>query len=200
MIDLEEMDNRDIFSERLVFVDFETNGFSSSSASALSVFAEDSNGEQFERYYMPEEDFNEKAIEVNGLDRDTLIEKRGSESYPILCKDDTELGSYIGENDIFIAFNATFDLQWMPEPFDKKEVKAFCPMKFLTQRMMLPKKKGKGYKYPSLKEAADFMGVTIDTDNQHDARYDVKILKDIFYEIVKKYGKEEVWKKIRIEA
>ena len=57
-------------------LDFETNGFFGSSV--LSISLRKDNGECVSKYYYPVEEYNERAISVNGLTEEVIKEKRGN--------------------------------------------------------------------------------------------------------------------------
>jgi DNA polymerase III epsilon subunit-like protein len=181
---------------KVIFIDFETNGFSAMKNSALSVYALSEDGRSMERFYLIEEgeEYNKKAEEVHGLTESVLLEKRANVEYSEFCKDDSELAEFVGEHDLFVSYNVPFDWQWLPCGFaDMYYMSSFCPMRFLTDYIRLPKKKGNGYKFPNLREAAEFLGVEVDEDKRHNAKYDVELLEQIFYRIKEEYPDE--WQK-----
>jgi DNA polymerase III epsilon subunit-like protein len=181
MIDI-DLDNDS--DEKILFIDFETNGFSNKTSSGLSYFAKDSDNNTLERYFFPKEEYNEKAIAVNNLTEEVLLEKRGACNYEAHMVDDDGLEEFSKDVTLFVSYNVDFDLKWMPKSFIDRNVKVFCPMKFLTPIMKLTNRKRGGIKRPNLKEAAMYLGIEVDDEKRHDAKYDTEILIEIYNRIM----------------
>jgi len=181
-----------------VHVDVETNGFSRSSASLLSVYAEKSDGTKYERFYYPVEDYSKSALKVNGLDEETVEELRGECTYPNHFKDDhDDLVAFLDGTDEFVGFNADFDFKWMPEVFRDTNPKITCTMKMCKRDVDAKNIKGH-IKNPNLKEAlfhfwdelepiVGFRSASNEEEMEkvaeeilHDAEYDTKISKGIY--------------------
>ena len=82
--------------KKIVFFDLETNGLQDSSVLSVSAFKYSIDTEtlklkfldKFTRYYYPTEEYNARAIAVNGLSEDVVEELRGEADYPeFFCED-----------------------------------------------------------------------------------------------------------------
>lgn len=184
----------------IVHVDIESNGFSSSKDSLLSVYAEKENGEIYERFYFPVEEYKEKAIEVNGLDEETVEQirlERGVE-YPNHFKDDhDDLIEFLTGCKEFVAFNADFDFKWMPQAFKDTQPDVVCTMKMCKRDVDVKNVKGH-LKNPNLKEVLYFYWDELEAilgfgtatneeemekiaeDNLHDAAFDTGISRGVY--------------------
>ena len=164
----------------VVHVDVETNGFSRSDSSLLSVYAEKECGEKYERFYFPVEEYNKKAIAVNGLDEDEVEKRRGDATYPAHFKDDhADLDEFLSGCTKFVAFNVSFDFKWMPQDYQDSSPKLYCTMK--NCKDMVGALNVKGHKKnPNLKEAAEYFHIKVASEELHDAAYDTQISKGIY--------------------
>lgn len=173
-----------------VHIDTETNGFDAKKTSLLSVYAEKENGEVYERFYYPVEDYNDSAIEVNGLTREKVNSLRTDVTYPEHYIDDQDdLATFLDDVSLFVAFNVNFDYAWMPQKFKDKPCATFCTMMHSKRAVGARNRHGK-VKFPNLGEAADHYGISIEgddgslekvsSDKLHSASYDTKISKQIF--------------------
>jgi DNA polymerase III epsilon subunit-like protein len=125
-------------------------------------------------------EIGEEASAVNGLTMDRL----NSEGVPIA----EVLEAYtkvIDEGCVMVAFNAQFDLKMMRGELRRAEIddrfeatKNICVMRACTDIVQVPKKSGKGFKFPKLSEACEFFGIT--NDGEHTADGDAKAAYEIF--------------------
>ncbi len=94
--------------------------------------------------------------------------------------------------DLCVSHNYDFDVQIAEienaycgyNPLMESE-KAYCTMKALTDIMKLPSTRGSKYKWPKLNEAYKFFFNT-DFDNAHDAMADVRALRHVHEEMMRK--------------
>lgn len=88
---------------KVIVFDIETNGldkeYSVLSCSAIKYEINPGTYEmteldRFDRYYFPVEQFNPSAIDVNGLTRDVITERRGNANYPQHFNQDVDLEKF----------------------------------------------------------------------------------------------------------
>lgn len=109
---LERTCNENSNMKKIVFFDLETNGFSDCSILSVSAVKYLIDIETlkmieldiFNRYYFPVENYNQGAIEVNGLTKDRIIELRRNEKYPEFFKDDEGFYEFIDEVNKYIEW------------------------------------------------------------------------------------------------
>lgn len=121
-----------------------------------------------------------EAVAVNGL----TMEYLNQHGVPVA----DVLASYAGIIDdgyIIVAFNAQFDLKMMRGEMrragidDRFEVTPnICVMRAATDVVCVPKKTGKGFKFPKLSEACEFFGIT--NGGEHTADGDARAALEIF--------------------
>jgi len=192
--------------KKVLFFDTETNGFQGSSVLSFSGyivgFEEDGKFKLLEtinRFYFPQEAYNENALAVNHLDEATVTEKRQDVTYRKHFLDDTELLEKIKECDKFVAHNARFDVSFLP--FEVKQKDIFCTMLTNTDIVKIPNTRGfgrrgswGGYKWPKLKETANYYKVTYDEAELHGSIYDVDVMFRVFLEMLKVPGMyKKIW-------
>jgi len=133
-------------------VDIESNGFSSSKDSLLSVCVLKGD-EKYERFYYPVEDYSKSAIKVNGLTEEVVEKKRGDCTYPNHFKDDhADLVEFLSDAETFCAFNVDFDYKWMPQEFKDRDIDRVCTMRACKDDVDARNVKGHK-KNPNLREA-----------------------------------------------
>jgi len=173
-------------SLELVVIDAETNGLDPQDSSVLSVAAIKYQLHQsllidevsrYERYYFPKEPFNSRAVAINGLSKEVLLQKRMNVQYPEYFADDPELKAFMKGITHVIGHNISFDAGFIPMLKTRKKL---CTMKSNTNVVAIPKDNGYGYKWPTLGETALHYGVPYDPDNAHAAMYDVMVTAGIF--------------------
>ena len=118
--------------------DIETNGLlSNSSLLSITYFIIDNKDNIIEkdtRYYYPKEDYNPKAISINGLTEKVITKQRKTAKYSkYFDKDYAFFIDLINKYniDMFIAHNISFDIQWMNYILNKivnKNYNLFCTM------------------------------------------------------------------------
>ena len=176
---------------RVLILDLETNGLSSRS-SVLSVTAEKflfvgprsltaetgclEHIEQlerigrFHRFYYSREPENPEAIQINGLDRDTIQEEREGKGWPQFFDEDYEFREFCEGIELVVGHNVTFDLQFCPFLTGKDW---FCTMRAHTAK-----------KFPSLRRLAERYSIPIEEGRLHQGEYDVALTREIFTRIL----------------
>lgn len=153
----------------VTYLDFETNGLKD--CDVLSMGLRHSNGEVINRFYFPQGEYNEKAIAINGLTEERIIEFRGDATYPRHFKDDEDVIGMFEQTDILVAHNIGFDYTFLPERVWAMPLKLFCTMKGNTKYFE---------KNPKLIEAAKFYEIEVNEDDLHGAAYDVLLCQSIY--------------------
>jgi DNA polymerase III epsilon subunit-like protein len=156
-------------------LDFETNGFFGSSV--LSISLRKDNGETLSRYYYPMEDYNERAISVNGLSEAVITAKRAGATYPLYFYQDSEIYSFFEDVKILVAHNIEFDYSFLPLSVKEMDMQIFCTMKSQTHKF---------YKNMSLKDTAIYFGIEFNEELAHGSDYDTLICQEIYNKIEEK--------------
>lgn len=190
---------------KVLFFDTETNGFQGSSVLSFSAYLVNyrikDNGnvgfkilDKIDRYYYPQEPYNEGAIKVNGLDEETITDRRGNAEYPRYFKADEYIEELCKDVDKFIAHNINFDQSFMPIIIPKE--KQYCTMLANVDVLKLPPKNptyirngkvyaSRGYKWPKLSECVEYYGIESDSSMLHNSLYDVEMLFKVFMKMAK---------------
>ena len=155
----------------LAFIDFETNGFKGSSVLSVAVIRED--GETFNRYYYPTEDFNPDAIRVNGLTKEKITELRAGANYAKHFIDDLDFVKFMVPVDRLVAHNIAFDYSFLPNTVKKHINGVFCTMKANAKYF-------ENGRWPKLAACAKLYGSEIIKEALHGASYDVQLCKEIY--------------------
>jgi DNA polymerase III epsilon subunit-like protein len=178
------------WEREVIFFDVETNGLSKdSSVLSISAIKAVFNGgdietvkETFSRFYYrsPGEPENAFAIDVNGLTDTVIRQKRGKARYPKYFKDDEGFTVFCSGVRHFVGHNIAFDRKFL----DFCLPHSFCTMRENTDIIRI-KRWAKGFKYPRLKEAADFYRVETDEQRLHGSDYDTRLTYEIFKRMLK---------------
>ncbi len=173
---------------KFIVFDLETNGFHGSSV--LSISAQKfyllrgkkivSFGE-YHRYYFPIEQYNWAAVKVNGLNKKTVIEKRGDSKYALHFEDDLEdFRDWCEDIQHFVGHNIIkFDCSFFPSDFPFTHV--YDTMKETTDICKMPPTGSYGgFKSPKLAEAASFFDVDTTTGVLHTSSFDVAVTANLF--------------------
>lgn len=156
-------------------IDFETNGFFGSSVLSISIRKD--NGESINRYYYPLEDYNERAISVNGLTKEKITELRAGATYPKNFVQDTEIVEFFKDVKTLVAHNIEFDYSFLPEAVKEMDLEIYCTMKSQTHRFE---------KNMSLADTAADYGINFDESLAHGSDYDTLICERIYNSIENK--------------
>jgi len=166
-------------SHKVVFVDFETNGFSNTSVLQICATKGDFidgdliNRETLNRYYFPTESFNHQASKHSHKLTTIFIEKeRKNCNYPKHFKDDIEIVDFFSNINKFVAHNVKFDY---PILKTKREISSL----FCTMDEFRKKKLGKW----NLGFVLEHYNIDYDKNKHHNALYDVERTIDIFIEM-----------------
>jgi len=143
---------------------------------------------RYERYYLPKESFNAKAILVNGLDEATLISKRYGHNYPErFDEDNVSLCEYCGDAHLFLGHNINgFEAKFLPWLHDP-ENKTFDIM---TENVNILRLEHDDYgfyedwKWPTFQELLDFYSIPVADDCTHSGMASVKLIAAIFQEML----------------
>ena len=162
--------------------DFETNGFKGSDAISISFIIAKGDKILYEqsRYYFPQGDWNAGAQRIHHLDYDKVDKFREGHNYPRYFKDDFPwlidiVLKYSVTN--FVAHNISFDLDFLPLEI-QKNIKSgryfkFCTMKENAEFVGIINDKG-NFKNPKLSETCDKYGISFDESEAHDSKYDTE--------------------------
>jgi DNA polymerase-3 subunit epsilon len=180
-----DRDQQNGLNREVIFFDVETNGLSkNSSVLSMSALKAIFNGrdiesatETFSRFYYrnPGEPENAVAIAVNGLTGNVIRRKRGNAEYPEHFKDDRDFAAFCSGARHFVGHNIAFDRKFL----DFCLPNSFCTMRENTDIIRIIRWAG-GFKYPRLREAADFYQIETDEDQLHESDYDTHLTYEIF--------------------
>jgi DNA polymerase-3 subunit epsilon len=184
------------FHTNVVFFDTETNGLKkTSSVLSLSALRVQYDGfrdgyikgnlfDNYSHYYFrrPDDPYNEEAISVNGLTDNRIKELREGFHNPEHFEDDKSFESFCHCCTHFVAHNIHFDRQFLSFPLKY----TFCTMLANQPVLKLPLH-GKGNKWPSLKETAEYYKIDLSPGHYrgqslsfHDSMYDTFTCYKIF--------------------
>jgi DNA polymerase-3 subunit epsilon len=172
-------------NREVIFFDAETNGLSkNSSVLSMSAIKAVFNGsdietvkETFSRFYYrnPGEPESAAAIGVNGLTDMVIRRKRGKARYPEHFRDDGGFAAFCSGVRHFAGHNIAFDRKFL----DFCLPNSFCTMRENTDIIRIIRWAG-GYKYPNLREAAEFYQIETDERQLHGSDYDALLTYEIF--------------------
>jgi DNA polymerase-3 subunit epsilon len=187
--DIEDMNpfenQQEELNREVIFFDVETNGLSrNSSVLSMSAIKAVFNGsdmetvkETFSRFYYrnPGEMEDARAIDVNGLTDKAIRRKRGKAQYPEHFRDDGDFAAFCSGVRHFVGHNIAFDRKFLNFCLPH----SFCTMRENTNIIRIIRWSG-GFKYPRLREAADFYHIETDERQLHGSDYDVRLTCEIF--------------------
>lgn len=178
---------------KLMF-DVETNGLYNCSVLSFSALVLDDNNniiDTIDRYYYRDilEDDNMEALNINGLYKEVIKEKRKNVKYAKYFYKDKSIPLLFNLCDTLIAHNIDFDLTHIQDNFkdinvDDKEL--YCTMKEVQYLYNAPYYKNGEPKYPKLSEAVAHFNIDIDKikdktkANYHDSLFDVYCTYEIY--------------------
>jgi DNA polymerase III epsilon subunit-like protein len=138
--------------------------------------------DRFDRYYYPIEQFNPRAIAVNGLTKDVITEKRGFSNYPKHFTQDTDFEKYCDGVHRFVAHNISFDMRFIPFLKGKKKL---CTMMTNMDIVAVEFLEWKNeWKYPTLSETAFYYGIPFKELDLHNSMSDTEITANIFFRMI----------------
>lgn len=182
--------------KKLIFFDVETNGTNATSSvlsiSAMKIIYDDENNSLYEEgkynrfYYVNEgEEENQKAIEINGLNKEEITRRREktfeNNEYPKYFKDDyLSFYNFCDGATHYIAHNIKFDRQFIPFILEKQ----FDTMIENIDIVKIPSNNQYSmYKWPKLSECASYYKIKLEEDKLHESMYDVIIMARVFYKM-----------------
>jgi len=153
-------------SAHFTIFDVETNGlvpnrYSVLSFSALHVRTWRENGrrffhvqDEFDRYYYPQEPYNRKAIEVNGLTREVIASRRERTGglYPVHFFKDKDVSDFCRKTELAVCHNTPFDSKFLKHYHGYEFPRLFCTMREFTEYCAIPHQFYR-IKWPKLEEA-----------------------------------------------
>ena len=184
----------------IIIFDTETNGFvSNPMPSLLSISAvrgELVGNKQFQlvdaydRFYYPREEYNSKAISVNGLSEKMIEEKRheaGQDDRIYFDIDYPAFVEFCEGVDLFIGHNLLdFDTKFVPY-IDWETKKIFDTMKSNKDIVCAEwQERRKQWKNPKLIEAIEYYKINVDFSQLHGAKYDVAMTLAVFMEMLQR--------------
>lgn len=117
-------------------------------------------------------------INTNGIDMEVVIR---------------DIESAIDEHTIIVGHNIQFDIDCivhMIPSFAISNTPRICTMKSSVNFCKMPKKGAAaaygGYKWPRLNELANCVGIEVEEERLHDARYDIELTKKSFFELTRR--------------
>lgn len=176
---------------RIIIFDLETNGlYAECSVLSCSAIKYDRNPntyemteiDHFNRYYYPVEEFNPQAIEINGLTRDVITEKRGDGTYPEHFCMDSDFEIFCSDTERFVAHNISFDMQFVPFLRNKNKMCTMMTNMNIVAAEYLDWKNE--WKWPKLSETANYYCIPFNESDLHDSMYDAKITAKVFLKML----------------
>ncbi len=175
-----------------IVFDTETNGLTPK-CSVLSITAIkiDNHGKElevFDRFYYPKEPYNWDAINVNGLNRETIDSRRKilSATYARYFLDDPDVGKFFVDTSVkkWIAHNYNFDIKFLHNYGITNPGKDYCTM---LESMDIVKVEWNDYyqnwKWPKLREACDFFKIDFSEEDAHSSFYDVRKTIELYQKL-----------------
>lgn len=170
----------------ILFFDTETTGLMPGRIIQLSYVMQSEEGVRAKNFYFYVDYIEPSAMAVHGLTPEMLFELSSGHSFS------TEIDEIYDDflsADLVVSHNFAFDLKFMIAEFLYQDRQfryreSLCTMKYFTDVMRLPRKSGRGFKYPKLSELAEYLDIypyDISRENinlfgdigkSHDARYD----------------------------
>ncbi len=185
---------------KLLFVDVETTGISAYKNGIVQLSGIiDIDGEIIEDFNFKVAPFktdiiNPKAMEVNGLDMHEV--KTFDDPVEVHTKFCNILSSYVNKYDkqdklSFIAYNSSFDEDHIRSWFKKNKDSFFgsyfwwpsiCVAKMAAQKYLPTRSSFPDFK---LMTVAKNVGIEVDVTKVHDAKYDIEMTRDLYYQILR---------------
>jgi DNA polymerase-3 subunit epsilon len=176
-----------------IIFDTETNGLTPN-CSVLSITAIkiDTHGEElevFDRFYYPKEPYNMGAINVNGLNKETIDYHRkiSSATYARHFMDDAELREFFKDTsvEIWVAHNYNFDIKFLNKYGITNPSKGYCTM--LESKDIVKVEWNDYYqnwKWPKLREACEFFKIDFNEEDAHSSLYDVRKTIELYQKLM----------------
>ena len=176
-----------------IIFDTETNGLTPNySVLSITAIKINTNGEElevFDRFYYPKEPYNKSAINVNGLNKETIDYRRKilSATYTKHFQDDTELGEFFTATsvEIWVAHNYNFDIKFLNKYGINNPSKGYCTM--LESKDIVKVEWNNYYqnwKWPKLREACEFFEIDFNEEDAHSSLYDVRKTIELYQKLM----------------
>jgi DNA polymerase III epsilon subunit-like protein len=139
--------------------------------------------EKYERFYLPREAFNESAIKINKLDRETIHALRSGRNYPEYFDEDLDsFRKFCRGVYLYIGFNIrTFDAHFIPNFSKNPNLQIFDLMEVNQEIIRNEWKKTLGmWKFPTFKELLHYYFETPLRGTKNDLMYPVKMMFEVF--------------------
>lgn len=177
----------------VIVFDTETNGLHPAFSSVLSVGAIRLSWDRsdilkekarFERYYFPDEEYDSKAISINGLTEERIKELRGDADYPEHFVDDDGFKTFCQGARLFAGHNIAFDAGFIPFVKRKRMMDTITSNADVVCTQWMDKHSE--WKWPSLAETAEFYGIAFFPNQAHSSMYDALVTAAILKEMLKR--------------
>ena len=147
--------------EMVIYFDTETTGLCPGRIIQLSYIKESENEAIGKNFYFAVDYIEPSAQAVHGISVEKLKELSGGKTFSDYAD---EIEEDFKASSLVVAHNFSFDLSFMLAEFRGIDTsfrynESFDTMKYFTHVLKLPRKSGKGYKYPKLTELTEFAEV-----------------------------------------
>ena len=145
----------------IIYFDTETTGLFPGNIIQLSYIKESKNEVVGKNFYFSVDYIEPSAQAVHGISVEQLKILSKGKTFSEYAE---EIAKDFYESSLVVAHNFSFDLSFMLAEFHGlnamfKYKESFDTMKYFTPVLKLPRKNGKGYKYPKLTELVEFANV-----------------------------------------
>ncbi len=170
----------------ILFFDTETTGLDPGRIIQLSYIMVSEDEVKAKNFFFGVDYIEPSAAAVHGFTVEKLRDLSNGHTFSFDCE---EVYDDFLSADLVVAHNFAFDLKFMMAEFGYMDRifrynESLCSMKYFTPILKMPRKSGRGYKYPTLGQFAEYYGVYPydvtrcsrdlfgDLGHSHDARYD----------------------------
>ena len=146
---------------------------------ALELIDHIPTGKTFHEYINPEREVPEEAIAIHGITNEQLADK--PKFYEIAQK----WIDFVGDDGIFVAHNASFDMGFINMELKKCGYKTYDDNDKVIDTLAIARKKFPG-KHNSLEALCERFGVDDSARTFHGALLDAQLLAEVYYKLI--YG------------
>lgn len=145
----------------IIYFDTETTGLTPGKIIQLAYVKEEKHGVTGKNFYCYTDYIEPAAQATHGISVEALEKLSGGK---LFCDYVDEIAEDFLNAELIVAHNFAFDFSFMLEEFKNagrafRYKESFDTMKYFTPIMKLPRRSGRGYKYPSLSELSSYAGV-----------------------------------------